>query len=106
MLMHGDHARHSTSVFGNTRSPRDPSDSRTSSLHPYLVRYLIHFFDNDYLHTTLLDDFAKDFMARHRFFKPPPPKPLVSVDKGGSPEQFVELNDAFQHLIQTLCKGD
>jgi hypothetical protein len=30
----------------------------------------------------------------------------VSVDKGGSPEQFVELNDAFQHLIQTLCKGD
>jgi len=118
-----------------------PSDSKPSSLHPYLVRYLIHFFDNDYLHTTLLDDFAKEFMNRHRFFTPPPPRPLVSVDKaaavfgltraeasrmtrrsltqryrklahthhpdkGGSPEQFVELNDAFQRLIQTLGKGD
>jgi hypothetical protein len=118
---------------------QEDSPSMEHGLHPYLVRYLIHFIDNDYLHTTLLDEFARDFMARHRFFKPAPPKPLVSVDKaaavfglkraevarltrrnltqmyrklahthhpdkGGSPEQFIELNDAFQRLMRTLGK--
>lgn len=118
-----------------------PSASGVSSLHPYLVRYLICFFDHEYLHTTLLDEYAKDFMARHRFFKPAPPKPLVSLDKaaavfglnrdevagltrksltqryrqlahthhpdkGGSPERFVELNEAFQRLMRKLGKGE
>ncbi|MBI9089396.1 MAG: J domain-containing protein [Desulfobacterium sp.] len=125
----------------NEKLFQDASPSIGAGLHPYLVRYLILFFDHDYLHTTLLDEFTKDFMDRHRFFKPPPPKPLFSLDKaaavfglnpdevasmtrksltqryrtlahthhpdkGGSPEQFVELNEAFQRLIRKLGKGD
>lgn len=42
-------------------------------LHAYLVRYLIMFFDSDYAHSTLLDDFVNDFMSRrrqHRFSRP------------------------------------
>lgn len=58
--------------------------NRTSStgnqLHEYLIRYLIMFFDNEYEHSELLDDYVKDFMYRHRFHRPPPPENTVSID--------------------------
>ncbi|MFH1153950.1 MAG: J domain-containing protein [Pseudomonadota bacterium] len=44
---------------------------KDAGLHDYLVRYLIMFFDHDYAHSTVLDDFTRDFMARHRGFRPP-----------------------------------
>ena len=48
-------------------------------LHEYLVRYVIMFFDSDYGPGTFLDDYARDFMNRHRAYRPPPPKSAVSV---------------------------
>ncbi len=50
-------------------------------LNPSLHRYVIMFFDYDYAHSTLLDDFSKRFMNRHRQFHPPAPKIRVSLDK-------------------------
>ncbi len=108
-----------------------------STLHPYLVRYLIFFYDHDYLGSTLLDDFARQFMDRHRSFRPPAPRPAFSLDKactvfgihpdklkrltrkdltrkyrrlartchpdrGGTPEAFVALSNAFERLIKTV----
>ena len=115
----------------------DPSVPGEPDLNPYLVRYLIYFFDHNYLNSTLLDEFAQAFMDRHRFFKPPPPKPRFKMkkassifglttdelgsltrqkltklyrklaqtrhpDKGGAPEEFVELNDAFKCLLKSI----
>lgn len=53
-----------------------------SFLHDYLIRYVYLFFDTDYAHTRLLDDMAKDFMFRHRFFRPPkPPRSSMPVSQ-------------------------
>jgi hypothetical protein len=57
------------------------SQAPESTLHPYLVRYLIFFYDGDYLGSTLLDDFARQFMDQHRFFRPPAPRPEFNLDK-------------------------
>ena len=116
---------------------KDSADTG-STLHPYLVRYLIFFYDQDYQGSTLLDEFARQFMDRHRFFRPPPPRPAFSLDKacdifgiprdkrnrftkkeltqryrrlartchpdrGGTPEAFVALTNAFQRLIGTIA---
>jgi hypothetical protein len=50
-------------------------------LHPSLHRYVIMFFDYDYAHSTLLDDFSRRFMNQHRQFHPPPSRTTVSLDK-------------------------
>ncbi|MCK5695243.1 MAG: DnaJ domain-containing protein [Desulfobacula sp.] len=105
-------------------------------LDDYLIRYLIMFFDHPYANTTLLDDFAKDFMSRHRFFKHKAQKSIstatackifnitnkalktmtkknltklyrrlarqVHPDIGGSDEKFVELNNAYQSLLEKI----
>ena len=105
-------------------------------LDDYLIRYLIMFFDHPYANTTLLDDFAKDFMFRHRSFKPTPQKTIstanackifkitnkalktmtkenltklyrkfarqVHPDTGGSNDQFVELSNAYQSLLERI----
>ena len=47
-----------TPVNGNT--------GKTSALHPFLHRYVIMFFDHGYANSSLLDQFAHDFMNRHR----------------------------------------
>lgn len=49
----------------------------TGSLHPYMIRYVIMFFDYPYENTRLLDEFAKDFMYRHRFHRPKPRGPTT-----------------------------
>jgi len=110
--------------------------NKESYLTEYMIRYVIMFFDHHYANTTLLDDFARDFMFRHRFFKPRPQKPVttdkacrifcisekelgtmtkeklsrlyrrlarqVHPDTGGSSEKFVELNNAYQSLLEKL----
>jgi len=53
-------------------------------LHEYLVRYVIVFFDSDYGPSTILDDHVRDFMNRHRFYRPPPPKSAVSVEEAST----------------------
>ncbi len=51
--------------------------------HPYLVRYMIMFFDYDYAGTRLLDDFVNEFIYTHRFFREPAPEKHLSIDKAG-----------------------
>lgn len=50
--------------------------NRENRLDDYMVRYLIMFFDHHYANTTLLDDFARAFMFRHRTFGPKPEKAI------------------------------
>lgn len=105
-------------------------------LDDYLVRYLIMFFDHQYANTTLLDDFAKNFMFRNRSFKPRRQNSIsiqtackifnitpeifkqmtskelirryrelahkVHPDTGGTHEQFVELNTAYESLSEKI----
>jgi hypothetical protein len=47
-------------------------------LDDYMIRYVVMFFDYHYAHTTLLDDFARAFMSRHRFFKSGPQKSITT----------------------------
>ncbi|MCP3875310.1 MAG: J domain-containing protein [Desulfobacteraceae bacterium] len=109
---------------------------KETHLDDYLIKYVIMFFDHTYADTTLLDDFAKDFMSRHRFYKPRPKKSIstytackifkikkkelqtmtkkhltgiyrkiarqVHPDTGGSHENFVALNNAYQTLLEKI----
>ncbi len=110
--------------------------NKKSHLDEHMIRYSIMFFDHAYANTTLLDDFAKSFMFRHRFFKPRPQKSIttdkackifniakkdlktmtkksltrlyrrlarqVHPDTGGSHEEFVKLNNAYQRLSSII----
>jgi hypothetical protein len=110
--------------------------NKDTHLDEYMIRYSIMFFDHSYADTTLLDDFAKSFMSRHRFFKPRPKKSIttdkackifnitkkelktmtkknlsklyrrlarqVHPDTGGSHEEFVKLNNAYQRLSSII----
>ena len=55
--------------------------SRRTSLHPYLRRYVIMFFDHDYADSSLLNDFARRFMNSHRAHTAPAPKHRIREDK-------------------------
>lgn len=57
-----------------------PGDEMSRSLHDHLIRYNIMFFDYDYGRRSLLDDFVREFMGRHRAFRWPEKKPRVSSD--------------------------
>jgi hypothetical protein len=46
----------------------DPGDR----LNGYIVRYLIMYFDNDYTPQSFAADYVRDFMNRHRDYRPPP----------------------------------
>jgi hypothetical protein len=54
------------------------------SLHDYLVRYAVMFFDFDWVPTPFLQDYLRDFMDRHRAYRPPAaPRPRVSAEDAG-----------------------
>ena len=42
----------------------------TDSLHPYLVKYLILYFDNDFDRGTIWDEYIRDFISNRRFHRP------------------------------------
>lgn len=44
--------------------------NKTDSLDDYMIRFVIMFFDNPYADSELLDEFAKEFINRHRNFRP------------------------------------
>jgi len=44
---------------------------RSDSLHEYLIRYLVMYFDYDYGQTRLLDDMLRDFINSRRQYRPP-----------------------------------
>lgn len=49
-------------------------------LHDHLIRYVIMFFDNNYADTVLMEELEKDFIFRHRSFKPRP-DPMIPTKK-------------------------
>ena len=51
-------------------------------LHDYLVRYVLMFFDHDYPARSLFDDYLRDFMNRHREYRPPE-SVIVSMEEAG-----------------------
>ena len=54
------------------------------SLHDYLVRYLVMFFDFDWAPAPFLQDYIRDFMDRRRAYRPPAaPGPRVTADEAG-----------------------
>ncbi len=55
------------------------SDYSKNSVHEHLIRYVIMFFDNMYAGSTLLDEYAKDFIYRHRFFQSFQPEKRVGL---------------------------
>ncbi len=57
---------------------------RNSSLAPYMIRYLIMFFDHEYAHSTLLEELEKDFIFRNRTRFRPPPKKVMQTQKAFS----------------------
>ena len=65
------------------------------SLHDHLIRYIIMFFDYDYGRRSLLDDFVREFMGRHRTFRWPEKKPHVSTDDAAR-----IFGTSWQHLRQ------
>ncbi len=53
----------------------------TESLHEYLARYAIMFFDYYFGHSSFMDDYWREFISSKRFYKPPPAKSKVSMDE-------------------------
>lgn len=53
-------------------------------LQPYLIRYLILFFDYDFGASQALNDYIRRFINSHRTFGAPPKSPTVSMDAAGA----------------------
>lgn len=54
------------------------------TLHEYLIRYVIMFFDNDFDRKSLMGDYVKDFINRHRFHWASQKSRTVSLDKASA----------------------
>jgi hypothetical protein len=54
------------------------------TLHEYLIRYVVMFFDNDYGPDASLQDYIKEFMNARRFRRAPARKRSVSVDEAST----------------------
>jgi len=48
-------------------------------LHPYLIRYLILYFDNVFDPQSVWGETVEDFIWKHRFHKPPPSRSGISM---------------------------
>ena len=55
-----------------------------STLHEYLIRYVVMFFDNDYGPDASLQDFIKEFVNARRFRSAPARKKTVSFDEAST----------------------
>lgn len=53
---------------------------KDATLHEYLVRYVIMFFDFDYEPRDFMGEYVRRFMDDHRDHRPPPPQTRVSMD--------------------------
>lgn len=51
------------------------------SLHPYLIKYLILYFDNDFVPGTIWNQYVKDFKWQHQFYRKPKPPSRPSNDE-------------------------
>lgn len=69
------------------------------SLHPYLIKYLILYFDNDFVPGTFWNQYVKDFIWQHQFYQKPKShrRPSHSRDEACrcldiSPKDFKEMD--------------
>jgi len=69
---------------------------REEGLHEYMVRYAIMYFDHDYESPAFMQDYLRDFIRRHRQFRPPPP-PQTAVS-------MTEAGDVFEEAPETLTQ--
>ena len=53
----------------------------SSSLHSYLVKYIILYFDNAFDPRTIWDEYVGDFMWRHQFYRAPRARTGMSVSE-------------------------
>ncbi len=58
---------------------RGVEDHDPEVLHPYLVRYLILYFDSAFDQGSVERDYVKDFIWKHRFYRPPQPAPRPAM---------------------------
>ena len=59
-------------------------EDKKGSLHEYLLRYLLMFFDNDYGPDSFWHDYIKDFMDARRTWRLPPRKSAVSLEEAST----------------------
>jgi hypothetical protein len=70
------------------------------NLHDYLVRYLIMFFDNDFVQKNLAEDFFRDFVNQHRAFRGYPQKISVSIKEAST------IFDVTEETLNTISKTE
>lgn len=73
---------------------------RQDGLHEYLVRYAVMFFDYEYQRPAFMQDYLRDFIRRHRQFRPPPP-PQSHVSMAEAGDVFEAAPEA---LTQMSCR--
>ncbi len=71
----------------------------SDTLHPYLVKYVILFFDNPFDPRTVWDEYVQDFRWRHQFHKSPSSHTGLSISEreacqhlGIPPEDFRKMD--------------
>jgi hypothetical protein len=57
---------------------RGIADHNSRSLHPYLTRYVIFYFDHDFDRRSLWNQYVEDFMQARRRYRPPQSQPTLS----------------------------
>lgn len=85
----------------------------SDSLHPYLVKYLIMYFDNPFDMRTVWDEYIEDFRWRHQFHRRPSSNAVMPATEreacqclGITPEEFRgmdrhELTRCYRRLAKT-----
>jgi hypothetical protein len=69
-------------------------------LHDYLIRYLIMFFDNDFVQRNLAEDFFRDFVNQHRAFRGYPQKVMVNIQEAST------IFEVSKETLNTISKPD
>jgi len=74
------------------------------SLHPYLVKYLLFYFDNPMGPNMAGDEYVNDFMGRHRFHRPPQPRPPATSRRTACRILGISLTEFQQMDRQALIR--
>ncbi len=78
-----------------------------NSLHEYLIRYLIMYFDNDFEKHNVLHDYVQDFINSHKAFRGYPKQGSVSISEASSIFDVAEehLNNIDKNGLNRLYRS-